>query len=150
MLTNFSLKAALVYDLESGLLSRKKNNKPCGRVRPDGYVDFKVYGKRHLAHRLAWLYVHGSWPSKFIDHIDRDKQNNSIANLRDISRSENHRHRPTFKSNTSGVPGVLRHKGKWEVTAFKEHQPYYLGRFSEWFDAVCARKAWDAANPIGA
>lgn len=47
-----------------------------------GYIRVSVDGKRHMAHRLAWLYMTGEWPSQHIDHINRDRSDNRWANLR--------------------------------------------------------------------
>ena len=64
-------------------------------------IDYRVY----LAHRLAWFYVHKSWPS-LIDHIDRDGLNNRISNLRDCSCSQNSHNTGLTKRNTTGFKGV--------------------------------------------
>lgn len=57
------------------------------RPRPNPYkrVIIQLDGKEYRAHRLAWFYVHGVWPSELIDHRDRDATNNSLKNLRDVS-----------------------------------------------------------------
>ena len=60
-----------------------------GFVRSDGYVQIKFKNKSYLAHRLAWLFSTGHWPTLFIDHINHDKSNNSFANLREVTKSEN-------------------------------------------------------------
>ncbi len=59
-----------------------------GRQRPDGYRHIQIDGKKYLEHRVVWKLVHGEWPVGWIDHIDRDKSNNSIENLRDVTPSE--------------------------------------------------------------
>lgn len=58
----------------------------------DGYLYLQIGRKRYRSHRLAWFLTHGYWP-KLIDHIDRDRANNRIANLRDATPSENSRNR---------------------------------------------------------
>ncbi|MDD0156969.1 HNH endonuclease signature motif containing protein, partial [Shigella flexneri] len=54
-----------------------------------GYNAINIDGVRYFAHRLAWLYVYGEWPKQEIDHIDRNRRNNAISNLRDVSRVVN-------------------------------------------------------------
>ena len=78
----------LAYDDASGALvsrtSRSKAKAGCeaGHVNPNGYRYLKVDGRSYSAHRLVWLLVHGSFPDADIDHIDGDRLNNRISNLR--------------------------------------------------------------------
>lgn len=60
-----------------------------------GYRTLKVDGRKYLAHRLAWFYVHGEWPPRGleIDHVNRVRDDNRISNLRVVTRSENNRNR---------------------------------------------------------
>lgn len=89
-----------------------------GKIR-GGYVVISVLGKRYKAHRLIFLLCNGTLPP-IIDHIDRDKLNNNIENLRPASKSENERNREKYSTNTSGYKGVWFHKqrNKWvaEIT----------------------------------
>lgn len=86
-----------------------------GGVNSTGYVQIRLGGKLYKAHRLAWLHHYGSWPARMIDHINRDKSDNRIMNLRDVGRSENSRNRDRLSNNTSGFTGVSqdRRTGKW-------------------------------------
>lgn len=61
-----------------------------GSVSKEGYRVIRIDGEHHKAHRLAWFYVHGSWPSGIIDHKDGNKDNNKIKNLRDTSQAEHY------------------------------------------------------------
>ena len=54
-----------------------------------GHIRICIMRVKYLAHRLAWLYVTGSWPSQDIDHIDGDPTNNRFANLREVTHQEN-------------------------------------------------------------
>ena len=68
-----------------------------GGVLSDGYWGIRLDRKLYRAHRLAWMYVHGVWP-EVIDHIDRDKLNNRIANLRSVNQHLNsHNSKPDAK-----------------------------------------------------
>ena len=69
----------------------------------NGYIRISVYRKLYLAHRLAWMYVTGEWPEYQIDHINRNRSDNSFINLREATISDNHKNIIKLDSNTSGV-----------------------------------------------
>ncbi len=90
------LRALFHYDPETGIFvrkvktsSRSKLGVPVGTPCTQGHLQIRFNGAKHLAHRLAWLYVHGVWPGQFIDHINGDPTDNRIANLRDVSAAVN-------------------------------------------------------------
>ena len=148
-LTQQELIAALHYDPGTGLFTRKapsgtaKRGSVAGCVRPDGYIYISVRGKQFLAHRLAWFYVHGYWPENHTDHIDRDRQNNRIANLRPATSSQNVLNSSKSKANSSGHKGVYwsSSRGKWIAQICLNRRPRNLGGFDALADAVAARKA---------
>ncbi len=148
-LTAEKLKRLLNYNPDTGVftwaLYRNRlalEGDIAGCVHPTGYVRMHVDGKIHLAHRLAWLYMYGDWPVNEVHHIDGNKENNAIANLADVTCTENMRARGSFKNNTSGVKGVAYHKlkGKWCAAIGIGGKNIYLGYFKEFDDAVLARK----------
>lgn len=126
----------LRYDSETGkffwLISPSRNVK-AGDVagKSSGRSQIKINGVRYLASRLAWLYVHGCWPSKFVDHIDGNPQNNRISNLREASNSENQQNlkKCTAKNKSCGFLGVTFHKktGKWQAQIEVNGSAKYLG-----------------------
>src|SRR5258707_393996 len=65
--------------------------KIAGCVGNDGYLFITVCRKFYTAHRLAWFYIHGKWPTEQIDHIDGDRLNNAISNLREATNLQNQR-----------------------------------------------------------
>ena len=73
-----------------------------------GHVFISVHGRRYAAHRLAWRYVYGAWPTGEVDHINGNPADNRIANLRDVSGTTNRENvrRPRSHS-TSGVLGAF-------------------------------------------
>jgi hypothetical protein len=91
-ITAEELRARLRYDPETGEFSRPDGGS-VGCLNPEGYVAIRVARKQYRAHRLAWLYVTGSWPKNEIDHINRVRHDNRIANLRDVTRLENNDNR---------------------------------------------------------
>ena len=84
----------------------------------------------HLEHRLIFLYHHG-WLPKEIDHINANRLNNAIENLRPATRSENQRNKPLQINNTSGSKNVRYKAGKWQVDIKVNCKPIYIGRFKD-------------------
>lgn len=88
------LKTQYIYDLYTGQFFHNRNSgrarKGCiaRTLRPDGYIKIFLNGKSHLAHRLAWFYVYGTWPSE-LDHKNGVRSDNRIENLREATRGQN-------------------------------------------------------------
>lgn len=91
----------------------------------------------YAAHRLAWVYVHGIIPSNMIDHINGDKDDNRIANLREATSSQNQRNTVKKSTNKSGYKGVCWHKRqkKWQVSIRYDGKPHHIGYFDNVLDA---------------
>ncbi len=95
MITAASARELYSYDPETGFLTNKKRRRGvrsgarAGRVRRDGYRSVIVNHAEILEHRLIWLIFHGQFPQQQIDHINRIRWDNRIANLRDVSGAEN-------------------------------------------------------------
>jgi len=138
MLTQERLKEVLDYNPETGVFVWRVSKGPCkagsvaGNAHITGYVLIAIDGKKHRAHRLAWLYVHGVWPDKDIDHINRIRTDNRIANLRDVSKSENQWNSSARCDNTSGYLGVCWHKqrSKWHAQIRVCEKRLHLGYFN--------------------
>lgn len=114
-----------------------------GGTDSKGYRQIKLDMRLYLAHRLAWLYVHGEFPSGHLDHVDRNPQNNSIANLRQCTHAENHQNTGVRADNTSGVTGVSFNKesAKWLAYINKGGRKHRLGLFETLEEAVAVRVA---------
>lgn len=92
--------------------------KEAGARMSHGYRSIGIDGRDYTAHRLAWLYVHGEWPAAYIDHINGDRADNRISNLRDVSQSVNMQNVYAPKSNNkSGFRGVSWHKQRSKFAA---------------------------------
>jgi hypothetical protein len=128
-------------------LKRLSKNVPAGRTAGavcQGYLRIKVDGKLFAAHRLAWLFVYGVWPAQELDHIDCDRANNRIANLRLASSSQNKANTAPKRTNTSGYKGVRFHsqRRRWNARITVAGQQVSLGMFD---DAEEAHLAYVAA-----
>ena len=100
-----------------GACGRASAGKSPGRITSAGYHDIGLRGRRYFAHRLAWLHVHGVWPKGVIDHIDGDKLNNKISNLRDVTHAQNMHNTKIRVDNNIGVQGVtLTRTGKYRAS----------------------------------
>ena len=99
----------------------------------EGYVMVKIDGVNIRGHRLAWVCHYGSFPLGDIDHINGDKSDNRIINLRDVTSAENNKNKRISKSNTSGFSGVYYYKsrGKWRVKARNKGIDFHGGYFDD-------------------
>jgi hypothetical protein len=102
------LKQYFIYDANTGLFTRikKTNNKVklgeiAGKNTKQKYIEIKIEYIKFQAHRLAWLYMTGKMPNKFIDHIDGNKHNNRFNNLREVTASQNSQNKRTAKKTNS-------------------------------------------------
>lgn len=142
-------KELFSYDSKSGNLIRKLSVSPnarkgdvAGYVRCDGYVQVKIDHKAYKAHRIIWLLKHKELPEE-IDHVNGDRSDNRMCNLRATDRAGNTQNRRRFKSNTTGFKGVSVQKssGKYLANIGLNGKLKYLGTFStpeEAHAAYCA------------
>lgn len=140
------------YDPETGVFTRRvtrqgmhgKAGNIAGTRKPNGYVSISILGANYRAHRLAWLYVHGTWPAGQIDHINRVRSDNRIANLRSVACAENIQNRDRQGNNASGFKGVFRAKGnrRWTAQITANGVQMHLGTYET---AEAAHAAYCAA-----
>ena len=130
------LEDAFRYDAESGVLTRIFKG---GQTRiigskktTDGYTKTSLNGREYPAHRLIWWIAYGSLPDRFIDHINGDKSDNRLSNLRLATDSENKRNVGKRQHNTSGFKGVTWDKAnkRWLAHATFQGKGVHLGRHS--------------------
>lgn len=102
---------------EAGFLCRRSNR------QGGGYILVGFNGREYGAHRLIWLWWHGREANGYIDHIDMDRSNNRIENLRECTQSQNLANTRRLSTNTSGFKGVSRVSGsaKWRATIGRRH-----------------------------
>lgn len=104
-----------------------------GAERKDGYCRAKIDGKRFYVHRLVWLYVHGQWPCGEIDHINGNREDNRLCNLRDVQgRGNQENRRRANKSNNCGVLGVSfsAERSKYAAQIHVNRRRIFLGRYA--------------------
>lgn len=142
--------ALFAYNPETGVIIWRKTNSPrlkpgSDACRPDarGYLRVRIGPDVYFAHRLAWLLFFGQWPDGHIDHINHDKSDNRLKNLRLTTLSQNAKNRSPQKGKELNLFGVwwIEETEKWVATITSEGKQYYLGQFTDFFDAACARKS---------
>ncbi len=114
--------------------------KPCG-VKSNGYLLISVFKKRIMAHRLVWLLAYGEWPSHDVDHINGNRDDNRLENLRAVTRAENLKNRAVGCRNKSGTMGVdwFSPAKLWRARVYENGKEVSLGYFQTKELAVQAR-----------
>lgn len=112
-------------------------------INKNGYAHGAIYGTTISAHKAAWAIHFGKWPTHTIDHIDGNRLNNAISNLRDVPIAVNAKNQKQNCRNTSGHTGVHLHKpnGKWVASIKGLGKVRNLGYFVTKGEALRARKA---------
>lgn len=113
-----------------------------GTINATGYRLINISGKLRSAHRLVWLWIHKEFPKNQIDHINGNKLDNRIPNLRDVTGQENSKNQKIYKRNTSGYMGVywIKNRNMWRAKIYCNKKQIHLGYYKEFDDAVEARK----------
>lgn len=129
------LKSRLKYYPESGefrWINGPRSGLLAGAVDSYGYAIIKLNKKIYKAHRLAFLYTHGRMPDGEIDHINHDKLDNRICNLRECSTKQNLQNREFSKTAESGVRGVYRSSsGNFRVRVCVEGKNVGFGSYRD-------------------
>lgn len=109
----------------------------------DGYFRGHIFNSIFIAHRVIWAMKTGVWPTIQIDHINHDRSDNRIENLREANNQENNQNQTLRSTNTSGVCGVFwnRDSKKWQASITVSGHTKYLGIYKLFDDAVMARRA---------
>lgn len=138
-LTAGRLRELLHYDPATGVFTwlvhrqRHRAGTVAGSPHSAGYIEIGVCGRSYLAHRLAWLYVHGEWPARDVDHRNGIKTDNRIDNLRDVTKVVNlQNRRGAAAGNVSGLLGVSKSAakcGRWFARLQVNGRQKSLGSF---------------------
>jgi|DEB0MinimDraft_6_1074348.scaffolds.fasta_scaffold113343_2 hypothetical protein len=120
--------------------------KPFLTINEEGYiVTYLRWEKKTYyvyAHRVVWAFAHESWPSGLIDHINGNRSDNRIANLRDVPAGANSKNKARYRTNISGVTGVswCKARRKWRTKITSNYVTTLLGHFEDFDEAVRVRR----------
>lgn len=153
MLTPDELRAILIYDAKTGLLTwqgrrnstRGWNRKYAGKtalncINSEGYKTGTLDGRPAKAHRVAWAIFYGAWPVGQIDHVNGDRADNRIVNLRCVNPRQNSMNQKVRSDSVSGITGVSRVPSGWKARVGQN----YLGTFATAEEAMAARQQANA------
>lgn len=139
------LRDSLVYSEEGLRWTEGRNRKEfslAARKRKDGYKRIRIsYGGREyefLEHRVVWLITHNEWPKHHLDHINGDKSDNRLSNLREATPSQNGANSEISKNNSSGWKGVYRFGDNFRAQIHVNRETKYLGVFTNCREAALA------------
>lgn len=144
-----TLQKLFVYDPDTGVFTwcansgRARAGQEAGWLHSTGYVYVGLTGGSYKAHRLAWKYVYGTDPDGLIDHIDGDKANNRIRNLRVVTDGQSNQNKKTYRNNQSGHKGVgwYSRRNAWRVRIQHEGRVVLVGFYATLARAIAARNA---------
>jgi hypothetical protein len=162
------LRELLEYDPQTGLFvwkpraaSHFKNETSCKRWNANfankpaltsdngsGYRQGTIFEKLYYAHRIAWALYYGEWPTDQIDHVNGNRSDNRISNLRAVTKEANGRNAARRKDNASGVTGVYWSdwRNKWQAYIRLQGKKRHLGYFNDIEAAASARKVAEREN----
>lgn len=144
------LRERLSYDPETGEIRRRvreklikgqrrsDDGKIATRLSENGYLRCVALNRQVMAHRVAWALHTGEWPSEYIDHIDGDRANNRIANLRLATYQQNNRNAAVRRDSVTGFAGVSFRRGKWHARIRHDGKLLHLGTFLTQSEAIAA------------
>jgi hypothetical protein len=155
-LTQSELIRQLHYDQNTGKFTRLISNANSVKVgefagninKVSGYVLLWVCGNLYSAHRLAFLYMTGTFPNNDIDHINGIRSDNRWLNLREATRSQNMKNTAKYKTNSSGYKGVsyVKSSNKWLAQACLNRKNFKLGYFDTPEEAKATYDSFCKAN----
>jgi len=137
----------LNYNPETGRLRRvltsgQLSNRYADSQKRNGYRYVKLKGRRYAAHQLVWLLHYGVAPCGIVDHVNRDRQDNRVTNLRVVTAAENAQNAGIRADNASGYRGVCWHKRTktWQVRIRAQGEHKFVGHFRVLSEAIEARR----------
>lgn len=127
---------------KDGLLFWKKNNKLAGTVTKSGYLKVQINKVVYYSHRLIWVLFNKEIPvDKQVDHIDRNKSNNKIINLRLVDSVGNALNKPCKESNT-GIKGVSKDRDYYKVSFTVKNKSVHVGNYKNLDEAKKVAKEY--------
>jgi HNH endonuclease len=132
LLTLERLRELLIYDAQTGVFTRRipvpgrRAGTFVGGKGADGYLWATVDGRNFIQHRLAWFYSYGKWPEGLLDHINRNRADNRLSNLREATGTQNAVNRSARNGRTlKGITQIA--SGKWQAQIQIGSRYVYLG-----------------------
>ena len=148
-ITRSLLDERFIFNLETGVVTNRVSTvqkaqagKEAGCLNQRGYRQIGINAQLYYTARLIWFYAHGCWPD-CIDHINHERTDNRLCNLRSVTKAENHKNLSKRSDNTSGISGVGWNKksSKWRAYIMIDGKQIHLGYFNNMADAITARTA---------
>lgn len=139
------LRELLYYDPDLGWFmwlcgtSRRPTGSVAGSLNVYGYVVIGIDGRVYQASRLAWLYKKGKYPTDFIDHKNRQRDDNMWLNLRAATKKQNMENCELWAHNTTGRRGVTRFRGRFRAQIQHNKKNRHIGTFDTLEAAYAAR-----------
>jgi len=133
-----------IFIWTKGKQGRSVAGSRAGGVSGMGYRMICFLGDKYLEHRLAWLNFYGEWPDETIDHINRNRVDNRIVNLRQATQQQQCWNQSLSKANKSGYRGVSWNvpTNNWQVSIAINGKSKQVGRY---INLELAALAYDAA-----
>ncbi len=156
MLTQDRLKEVIFYNPSTGVFTwnvdvgyKIKTGDVAGTINPRGYRRIIINGKNYAAHRLAWLYAYGYCPEHVIDHMNGNRADNRLDNIRHVTRSCNSQNRKCSDGTVSGFNGVCFDKRtkRWKSYITVNRNRIHIGRYDSEIDAAIARVQYENECP---
>lgn len=140
------MKLWLGYDAETGVLTWLQSSAArihagdvAGHRNVLGYRTLNFKGRRYQAHHVAWAFHHGRWPAGILDHINGERDDNRVSNLREVTASENAQNKRRARSdNSTGVLGVTRNYKRFRAQIGVGGKLVNLGSFATVEEASAA------------
>jgi len=124
------IRSTIEYCAETGFLFRLTNQSWKPKLNRGGYQQIKINRRLYSVHRVAWFLHYGYWPCFLLDHIDGDKQNNRISNLRESSNAMNQQNRKTATTGSkTGLLGVSEGKNRFQARIHVNGKQKTIGWF---------------------
>lgn len=127
------LRLLFKYDPNTGVITKLPADLPVGYDSGRGYLRTSINNKKLLLHRLAWFLTFGKFPNADLDHINGDRKDNRLVNLREATRAENLQNQTKAKGFYWFSPVK-----KWKVSIKKNYKEHHIGYFDTELDARAA------------
>lgn len=143
------LRDLFIYDPDTGILTNRvarhvaKVGERAGCVNYEGYRSIKIFGRKYMSSHVIWAYVTGAWPVSEMDHINLQRGDDRLVNLREATREQNCANKGSFfKANSFGFRGVKKAGSKFIAVICAGQKEICVGRYET---AEFAALAYDVA-----